>query len=77
MKGVLGLGVPLLVVVIWATFGSPKAPYLLQGWTHVFLEFAIYGGSAAALLAAGHPMLGIILLVSAIINRIVLSLYGY
>lgn len=67
-----GIGVPLLVAVIWGTFTSPKAPYLLQEPWRFGLEIVLFGLGAAALLATNHTTLGIILGVTFLINRVLL-----
>lgn len=67
-----GIGLPLLIAVVWGTFTSPKAPYLLQEPWRFGLEIVLFGVGAAALLAAGHAVLGIILAVVFLVNRVLL-----
>ena len=69
---VAGIGLPLLVAVIWGTFTSPKAPYLLQEPWRFGLEIVLFGLAAAALLATNHTTLGIILGMTFLINRVLL-----
>jgi branched-subunit amino acid transport protein len=45
----LGIGVPLVVVVIWARFMAPRSETRLTGAAYRALEFVLYG---AAVLAA-------------------------
>ncbi|WP_163536164.1 YrdB family protein [Gracilibacillus sp. YIM 98692] len=74
IKGLAGIGIPLLIMIIWGFFGSPAAPFLLKGKAHVLLEIVIYSFAALVLIRTGHPILGTSLWVIAIINRIMLSL---
>ncbi|WP_407270931.1 YrdB family protein [Radiobacillus sp. PE A8.2] len=41
IKVILGLGSPVLIMIIWGLFGSPKATYLWHGWYHFVLELFI------------------------------------
>ena len=72
IRVVAGIGLPLLVAVIWGTFTSPKAPYLLQEPWRFGLEIVLFGLGAAAWLAAGQVTLGIIMAVVFLVNRVLL-----
>jgi Protein of unknown function (DUF2568) len=50
-KVALGIGVPLVVAVVWGVFVSPKANVALPGAAQVAIKAAVFGGAALALLA--------------------------
>ncbi|MGW2569552.1 YrdB family protein [Streptomyces sp. NPDC001537] len=49
----LGLGAPAVLIVLWALFGSQKAPYKTRGALRVGFELLWFGAGVAALFAAG------------------------
>ena len=58
LRWLLGLGAPLLVAAIWATFGSPAAPYRLDDPWRLGLELLVFGAGVAALFLTGRTRLG-------------------
>ncbi|WP_027724592.1 YrdB family protein [Tuberibacillus calidus] len=75
LKIVVGIGAPLLAAVIWATFGSPAAPFPVKGWRKLFLEVMIFGGSALALFAAGQRVLAILFVLLTVLNRVLMQIW--
>jgi len=69
------IGAPLLAAVIWATFGSPAAPFPVKGWRKLFLEVMIFGGSALALFAAGQRVLAILFVLLTVLNRVLMQIW--
>jgi hypothetical protein len=55
----VGLGVPLLVAVVWGVLLAPKASNPLPEPWHLLLELLIFGLAIAALYAAGQPRLAL------------------
>jgi hypothetical protein len=53
------IGVPLVVAVIWALWGSPAAPYQLEGFYKLFLEIAIFLLASYLLYRLGHSYLAL------------------
>jgi hypothetical protein len=49
----LGLGAPVVLAVVWALFGAPRAARPARGAGRVLLEVLWFGCGAAALAAAG------------------------
>ncbi|MFF4485362.1 YrdB family protein [Streptomyces sp. NPDC001544] len=49
----LGLGAPVVLVVLWALFGSQKATYKTHGAVRVGFELVWFGAGVAALAGAG------------------------
>ena len=70
MRWVLGLGVPIIAVVLWALFVAPEATVEAPAAVRIAIEVAILGGAALALVATGHPALGIAYALVVVANRI-------
>lgn len=75
LNAVLGVGSPLLLAVVWGTFGSPKAPIPLPGAFHLLLEVVVLGLPALALYAAGRPGWAILYAVAVVINGVLLYVW--
>lgn len=71
----LGIGTPLLIAIIWGMFGSPKAPYLLNGLMLLALEAVVFSSGVAALYATKNYSLALGLAVIIIINRILMFVW--
>ena len=67
-----GIGSVFLIMVIWASFGSPAAPYRLQGLSHLVLEAVIYGLAFFAIFFTANMGWSILFGVIAVINTIFL-----
>ncbi len=52
-----GLGVPVLVAVVWGVLLAPRASIRVQAPLHLILELLIFGSAIAALYSAGRPWL--------------------
>jgi hypothetical protein len=72
----LGIGVPLIVAVMWIMFGAPGAAYELGDPWHLGLEIVFFGGAAVALAAAGRRPLALVFGTLAVINRALMYLWG-
>lgn len=68
-KILLGIGAPLLAAVIWGLFVSPKAAVPLDLPLRLMPETLVFGSAVAALFATGHPILAVVLLIVAAVNR--------
>lgn len=66
----LGLGVPVLVAIIWGCFEAPRANWPLPEPWHLLLKLALFGLGVAALFVAGRRELSITFAVIFIINTI-------
>jgi hypothetical protein len=58
MRILLGIGLPVLIAVLWGMFIAPKATHPLSGASYLALELTLLGSGAVALLASGKPALG-------------------
>jgi len=76
MKIILGIGLPLLLIVLWSLFVAPRAVYPVQGVSHVVLSLILLGSGAVALFASGKTSLGWIYLIVLILNQILLMVWN-
>ncbi len=70
-----GIGLPLITAIIWGIFGSPKAVYPISKTFHWTLLFAIYIISAVALYKSGMKYMGVIYLMTAIVNSFLVYIW--
>ena len=75
-KVVLGIGAPVLIAVVWGTFMSPQARVRLSRPLHLAMEVVLFGLGTAALLVTGHPWLALIFAVAAVVNRVLIAVWG-
>jgi len=75
LKLVLGIGIPLLVAVVWGFFMAPNSPRRLQGAAYLALKVALFGLAIAALIAVGNRALGIVFAAAFVINTILLYIW--
>jgi hypothetical protein len=73
---VLGFGAPLLAAVVWGTWAAPKSARRLHGTALLVVQLAVLGAGAAALVAAGHPGLGVAMAAVIAVNAVLLRLWG-
>jgi hypothetical protein len=57
---VLGVGLPLLVATIWGLALAPKSERRVSDPARLAFELLLFGAAAAALVAAGRALLGIV-----------------
>jgi hypothetical protein len=62
----LGLGAPLLAAAVWGALVAPKARWPVPIQVRVVIELALYTAAVAALVAAGQPVLAVIVAVAAL-----------
>ena len=72
----LGIGAPVLAVVIWWLFGAPQAMWHLNGVFRLLLEVIFFGSAAVALYAAGQHVLGVAFALLFVLNIVLVSLLG-
>jgi hypothetical protein len=75
MKVVLGIGLPVLIAVLWSLFLAPKATHRLQGISRLPLELILLGSGVVALFASGRANFGWIYLAVLAINEILLFVW--
>lgn len=69
-KWMLGIGIPLLIAIVWGIFFAPNAVRRLNSTSGTLLSLLLFLLSAAALFYAQHPTLAIIFALTAIANRV-------
>jgi hypothetical protein len=70
----LGLGVPLLAVMVWGLFVAPKAKRRLPDPARLTVELSVFGAGVLAFVLTGSFFLGMLLGTAVIIN-VVLMFY--
>lgn len=75
MKIILGIGLPLLIAVLWSIFLAPKATHPLRGISRLPLELILLGSGALALFASGRANLGWIYIAVLAINEVLLFVW--
>jgi len=73
---VLAIAAPAAWIMLWATFGSPKARVTLSTPLRIAFEALVFGAAAAALWAAGQPVWAVVLFAAWAANRAVLTALG-
>ena len=71
----LGIGVPVLVAVIWGIFMAPNSSRRFKGAAYLLLKIVLFGLAVAALVAVGQMILGIILGVVFLVNTVLLYVW--
>ncbi len=71
----LGIGIPLLTVIIWGMFIAPNAAVHLPEPVPFVLGLVILGLAAIALAAAGHTALAIVFGIIIVINAILMLIW--
>ena len=73
---VLAIAAPAAWIVLWATFGSPKARVQLPDTQRIAFEAVVFGAAAVALWAAGQAVWAVALFAAWAANRAVLTNLG-
>jgi Protein of unknown function (DUF2568) len=68
-KIVLGIGMPLLIAVLWGMFGAPKSVYHLQGLPMLTLEVFVFGSGVLALFLTKNNSLAWVVALVILLNR--------
>ena len=63
---VVGILAGIVVIVFWAAFVAPKAARRLRDPQRLVSELVIFAGAAAAYVAAGQTVIGIVFAVAAV-----------
>jgi hypothetical protein len=75
LKFLVGIGLPLLIAVIWGMFGAPKARYLLSGFPCLLLEIVFFGLPVIVLLILEKRTLAFIYGLLSIINLVLIKIW--
>jgi hypothetical protein len=74
-KILFGIGLPLLVAVIWGIFGAPKSAYQLQGLSLLAIEILVFGSGVLALFLTKNSSLAWVLALVILLNRSLLLIW--
>jgi hypothetical protein len=69
LKWALGIGIPVVVIIIWGTFFAPKASHRLNATPGILLSTALFLTAALALAQTGHSGLAIAMALITFLNR--------
>ena len=75
MKILLGIGLPVLIAILWGMFLAPRATYRLSGAPFFALELILFSTGAFSLFAGGAPTLGWVYTITLIVNTILLVVW--
>jgi hypothetical protein len=75
MKILFGIGLPVLMAVIWGMFLAPRATRPLSGASFLTLELILFSAGAFALFASGKPTLGWIYIIVLVVNKVLLMVW--
>ena len=73
LKILFGIGLPVLMAVLWGTFLAPKATRPLSGASFLILELILFSSGAIALFASGKSTLGWVYIIILAVNKILLN----
>ncbi len=73
---ILGIGLPAMLIAMWALFVAPMAPRRLLGNTRLLLESALFLLGTGALAAIGLWPWGVLLFVIFVLDRVLLEWFG-
>lgn len=77
LKIILGIGLPILIAVIWGLFIAPRAKYPLSGISYLAVELILLGSGAVALFASGTPDLGWVYTVILVVNKVLIVVWKH
>lgn len=60
VKFVLGIGAPVIAIVVWGFFGAPLSKTKLKGVPFLILRILFFGSAVLALLAAHQSVLALV-----------------
>lgn len=71
----VGIGVPIIIMIIWGTFGSPAAPYRLSPAYRIILQIVIFASAILAVYFSYNQTLSIIFAILIIINTLLFYIW--
>ena len=74
-KWILGIGLPVVVAVVWGMLFAPKAAHRLNVTGGTLLSLILFLLAATAVFYTQHPVLAIIFAVTAVINRVLIVIW--
>ncbi|WP_244255836.1 YrdB family protein [Rathayibacter sp. VKM Ac-2760] len=68
---VLGIGAPVLAILLWALFLSPRAVFAIDVYGRSLIELLVMGAAALAWLGLGQPVVAIVFGVVAVVSGVI------
>ncbi|HXH34923.1 MAG TPA: YrdB family protein [Plantibacter sp.] len=68
---VIGIAAPLVAIVLWALFLSPRAVIRIDLYGRTVVELVIFGAAALAWWNLGQPVIGAVFAVIAVVSGVV------
>jgi len=75
VQWILGLGVPLVAIVIWSIFNAPQSKRRLPRTPRTILEVVMFSLGALALAAAGQTTWAAVFVVLMVVNQLLLYVW--
>lgn len=72
----LGIGLPVLAIIVWAIWGAPNSTTQLQGIWFLLLQIVFFGSAAVALYTANQRVLGIVFALIFVLNTVLAYAWG-
>lgn len=67
----IGIGAPLVAVLLWALFVSPKAVFRVDPFGKALVEIAVFSATAIAWWTMGQPVVAVLTAVVAAVSGII------
>jgi hypothetical protein len=74
-KWIVGIGAPLLVVIVWSLFIAPGSDNALPQTTRMWIGTAVLAACAAALMAARQPLLAGVFAAAIVANAVLMQVW--
>jgi hypothetical protein len=68
---VVGLGAPILAILLWALFRSPRAVFSVDVYGKSLVELLVVAATTLAWLDLGQPVVGIVYALVAVVSGVV------
>ncbi len=70
---VVGIGAPLVAILVWALFVSPRAVFAVHPFVRAFVELMVYASATMAWWSMGQPWIGLVFGVIAVANGVIVG----
>ncbi|MBM7505585.1 YrdB family protein [Agromyces aurantiacus] len=67
----LGIGLPLLAILLWGLFRSPKAVFAVDPFVKALVEIAVFSTAAIAWWIMGQPVVAVVFAVVAAVSGVI------
>ncbi|WP_022886020.1 YrdB family protein [Glaciibacter superstes] len=67
----IGIGAPVLAILVWALFRSPKAVFRLDPFGKAIIEIFVFGAAALAWWDLGQPIVAVVFAVVATASGVI------